>query len=249
MAGLLGSGDLYINRKVDGVSQGLLLIGNATQFEITESSEVKERTSKQRETYGQVLDTVYIKQPTMVKIALDEMNKDNLAMALLGSVATFSETEGAVVGESVTVGALGNWVNVSASSLTSDAVTVKDETDTTTYVEGTDYEVNKRLGMIRPLAGGGISQGDVILVSYTGADVTGSVISGAVQPQIEAEIMLDGRNLADGTPMQVMVDRAVMAPTSPVDFLSDDWTTLELEGRALTVEGKTSPYSTKFIGA
>ena len=102
MAGFLGSGDLYMDRLAkDGSSTGFVLTGNATKFSIQEESETKERISTGRETYGQALDTASVKKPAKITITIDELNKENLAMALLGDVAIMNQ--GAGTGESETV--------------------------------------------------------------------------------------------------------------------------------------------------
>ena len=89
MAGILCSGNVYFDRQdSDGVSTGLVSVGNATSFQITEASTLKERTSKMVATYGQVLDSVAIKTPAKIAITLDELNKPNLALVCLGNDAT-----------------------------------------------------------------------------------------------------------------------------------------------------------------
>ncbi len=102
MSGYLGSGDLHMDRlEEDGSSSGFVLVGNATQFAITEETETKERISTGRNTYGQALDTASIKKPAKITITLDEMNKENLAMALLGDVSVLKKGAGTGVSEMV----------------------------------------------------------------------------------------------------------------------------------------------------
>lgn len=102
MSGYLGSGDLHMDRLTeDGLSTGFVLVGNATQFAITEETETKERISTGRDTYGQALDTASIKKPAKITITLDELNKENLAMALLGEVSVLNQGSGTGVSEVV----------------------------------------------------------------------------------------------------------------------------------------------------
>ena len=103
MSGFLGSGDLYMDRLAeDGTNTGFVLTGNATKFAIQEESETKERISTGRDTYGQALDTASIKKPAKVTITLDELNKENLAMALLGDVVALNQGAGSNENETVT---------------------------------------------------------------------------------------------------------------------------------------------------
>ena len=91
MAGILCAGDLFWDRRDDqGKSTGLVHMGNATSFSITEASSIKERTSKQVASYGQVLDSVPIKGASKIAITLDELNKANLALIHLGEEAVKS---------------------------------------------------------------------------------------------------------------------------------------------------------------
>jgi hypothetical protein len=64
------------------------------------------------------------------------------------------------------------------------SVVVKDATDTTTYVEGTDYDVDYALGKIRAITGGNISATDDLVVDFTyGATVYQPVSKlGSVDP-------------------------------------------------------------------
>jgi hypothetical protein len=55
-------------------------------------------------------------------------------------------------------------------------------------------------------------------------------------------MMLDGENFADQSEVSVDVWEAVLAPQTGVDFLADDFATLDLNGTLNTPEGKTSAY-------
>ncbi len=304
MSGYLGSGDLYMDRLAeDGSNTGFVLVGNATQFAITEESETKERISTGRDTYGQALDTASIKKPAKISITLDELKKENLAMALLGDVAAMSQ--GAGTGESETVTAKsgkfsqlakGNlaeanfkvenndgatasaWQASTAYSVgdftiptaanghyykcttagTSDVSEPTWPTDGSTVTDGsaewqdmgvieytkdTDYRVNYRIGLLEILSSGNITDAESLKVTYDHNAISGYTISGSVRPTIKAQLMLDGKNFADGKAVIVRVDEAVLTPGGEVDFLSDDWTTMELSGTLRTLTGQTSPYS------
>ncbi len=243
MSGLLASGNLFMDRKADdGTSTGLLLVGNATKFDVSETTEKKERISTGIETYGQALDTVTIKKPAQVAIAMNDLDKDNLAMALLGDVATLNQGSGSLDGEAINAKE-GRFVELSKGNLTSATVVVKDQTDTTTYAEGTDYEVNYRIGMIKALAGGGITDGDEIHVSADYMAISGATISGSVRPTIKAKLLLEGKNLTTGKAIIVRVGEAVLTPSSAINFMSNDYSSLELSGTLTTLAGETTPYT------
>jgi hypothetical protein len=308
MSGFLGSGDLYMDRLAyDGSSTGFVLAGNATQFAIQEETETKERISTGRDTYGQALDTASIKKPAKITISLDELHKDNLAMALLGDVSDLSQGSG--TGETETVTAmLDKLIQLAKSNLadanfkvenedgasapdweastsyvlddttipttpnghyykcttagtsdtseptwTTDGSTVSDGSAVWTdmgvieYTVTTDYTINHRIGLVKPLSSGSIIEGESLQVTYDFNAISGSLISGSVQPTIKTKLMLDGRNAADGKAVIVRIDEAVLSPSSDVDFLSDDWMTLEMEGTLKTLSGKSSPYTVEML--
>ncbi len=144
MSGFLGSGDLYLDRLADdGSSNGFILAGNATQFAIQEETETKERISTGRDTYGQALDTASIKKPAKISVTLDELNRENLAMALLGEVADLSQ--GAGTGEVETITAkLGKFVELAKTNLAEANFTVENEDGATApdWVASTGYILN-----------------------------------------------------------------------------------------------------------
>ncbi len=308
MAGFLGSGDMYMDRLADdGSSTGYILAGNSTQFAIEEETETKERISTGRDTYGQALDTASIKKPAKISITLDEINKENLAIALLGEVADLSQGSGTGETETVTAksgkyvelvkgnlaeanfkvenqgGATANaWQASTAYALndfviptsanqhyykcttagssdaseptwTTDGSTVTDGSAVWTdmgliaYTATTDFSVNHRIGLLMATTTGAITDGENLQVTYDYNAISGSRINGSVKPTVKTRLLLDGKNAANGKAVMVRVDEAVLSPSGEVDFLSDDWTELEMEGTLKTLSGKTSPYTVELL--
>jgi hypothetical protein len=240
MSGFLGSGDLLFNRKINGIEQGWKPFGNATKFAIKENSEIKTRKSKQKSTYGQTLDSAPIKGDAEISISLDDINKDNLALAFLGTVVNADVTGASVTAEEVVA-------NLDASFKTQyrkiTNVVVKDDTDTTTYVIDTDYIIeNAGMGLITPLSSGSIAQGVTLHLSYDYASITASKVKGGTDSSIRVALMLDGENFATQSDTLVNVWEAELSPQSEVDFLADDFTTLELAGTLTTPSGYESAY-------
>lgn len=242
MAGFLGSGDLYYNRVVNGVSEGWFRFGNATRFEVKENAEIKERISRQAATYGQVLDSVSIKQPAEISVTLDDLDYKNLALVFLGGTSQVNVAGGSVTSEVFAApadGASGMLANRKVS-----AVVVNGPSGTPTYVEGTDYAVaSAELGMITILAGGSITEGDLLEVDYTNATLTSNKVTGGTDSSIKVAMIMDGKNLADDSLAYVNVLEAVLTPETGVDFLSEEFATLELTGTLNTPAGEASAYT------
>jgi hypothetical protein len=238
--GFLGAGDLYINRIVAGVSQGWTGPFECSKFEIKPNVELKEMTSKGKSTYGQVIESVAVQQPSDFTVELPEVNKESLALALLGTTAAINQGSGSVTNEAV-VADHGIWVPLSKAALS--AVVVTNSAGSTTYVNGSDYLVNTDLGMLKVLADGDITDGQTVHVDFTHAAITGTQIKGATSADVRAKFRLDGKNQADGLPAIVNVHEGVIAADAAFDFLADDFNTVSLPGRMKTPTGFTEPFT------
>ena len=143
--------------------------------------------------------------------------------------------------------------DVSEPTWTTDGSTVSDGSVVWTdmgvieYTLTTDYTINHRIGFIQPISTGSITEGEPLQITYDYNAISGSLIAGSSQPTIKTKLMLDGRNAADGKAVMVRVDEAILTPSSEVDFLSDDWIVLEMEGTLKTLSGKTSPYTVEML--
>jgi hypothetical protein len=261
----LFSGDLYIDRLTDaGVSTGYLDVSNATQLAIGESTEVKILKSKMRDTRGQVIATVSDKNNATLKLTLNEINADKLAMALLGDVSALSQIAGRV---SATSGAdttdnqptitliPDRWVQLPHRNLTATGtgteIIIATTATTPVSVPLEEVEINHREGLIKYVGDASpvLSAATECKISYSYGNVSGYTISGSTTPSIKAKLKLDGLNMIDGTSCIVTIDEATLTPSSEVDFLSDDFVTLEMTGEMRTLSGKTHPYTVEIISA
>ncbi|MCF7964215.1 MAG: hypothetical protein K9L79_01610 [Methylobacter tundripaludum] len=239
MSGFLGSGHIYIDRKVDGVYRGFKYIGNATKFEIKENTEKKERVSKGRANYGSALNTVFIKKPGEVNISLDDLDKDNLALVFLGDTSNVSVTGGTVTDEVVTA-YQGRIIKTAKRKISS--VVLNHSSGTPTYVLGTDYEItDPDLGLIK-IIGSTITDAQSLKLDYSYGSMTSSKVAGGTNSSIIARILFDGVNQADQSKAVVNVFEAVLSPTSGVDFLADDFAKLDLAGIANVPTFGTAAY-------
>lgn len=243
----LGGGDLYINRfdPATGAKLGLAGPFECSKFEIKANTEVKEQVSKGKSTYGQVIETVAIQQPADVSITLTEMDKDGLTLALLGTQTAVSQGSGTETDELVALSAakMDKWLELSKSNLAATGFVVTNNAATTTYVEGTDYLVNRVLGFIKVLSSGSVPSTETVKASFAYNAYESTLISGATQAQVRAEFVLDGVNFADQTPVICTAHEVVLAPDSAFDFLSDEFGEITLAGRAKTPTGKAEPFT------
>lgn len=239
--GFIGSGDLYIERIVNGVSQGLQGPFEAGKFEIKPAIDRKELVSKGRNTRGQVIESVSIQKPSTFSVELREVNKDSMSIALLGTNIATSQ-QAAAAADYTVVAALDKWVEIGKQSLTG-TITVKPAAGATPYVEGKDYVLNKTLGWIKALSTGTIADTDSLKVNAAAAAISGFKISGGTQPDIRARMVLDGVNLADSQPCIVTIHEAIVAADAAFDFLADDFAKVSLPGTLKTPTGKSEPFT------
>lgn len=236
----LGAGDIYFERFVDGISQGVVGPVYADKMEIKPNVDTKESTSKGRYDYGQVLETVNVQKPTTFTLDLSEVTGDILTIAFLGTSSVLNVAAGTMTDQAITI-KKGYWVDLGHKNLAS-IITVEDTTGVTTYVEGTDYKLNRAMGLLMVLPGSTIADAASLNVTGGYAATTGTRIAGGTRTDVRAKILFDGINQADGTQVTVNVWEAVIAADSAFDFLANDFGKVSLKGTLKTPVGKDAPF-------
>jgi hypothetical protein len=231
----IGSGKIYM-RDLAGTG-GLVEVGNVSKLDIGTEEEVKELRDY-RSPGGGVLNEVRRITAVALAMTLHDVSPDNLAMALYGT--TSAVAAGTVASEAVTA-KLDALVRLAHTGISD--VVVKDATDTTTHVEGTDYEV--RPAGLWILSGGAIADGATIHVSYSYS--AQDVVQALTSAQGTYELVFEGLNEArSGKPVIVDVWRARFGAASTISFIGDDYAGLEIEGKALKDTDKPSGVSQYF---
>ena len=236
----LGSGDLYVDILGSGnVSTGYQLLGNATMLSIQANAELKEQTAKGRSTYGQVIASVSVGTPHDLKITFNQLDRTVMAMAWLGTAADIAVTGAAVTNQAITFHH-DKWTDIGKRDLS--AITVTNTGATVTYVLDTDYNLNTRLGWVKALSTGAITDGQAGEIDYTYASKTGFSVVGANQSSIRIGLYFDGKNLVTLKDCQLTIYAAQLVPTSAIDLLADDFSGAEMDGRMITPAGYDHPY-------
>jgi hypothetical protein len=242
----IGAGDVYIDRLTGaGVKQGSVKIGIG-KLEIKPNVELKEQTSKGRDSYGQVIASVALNKPAELNIALTQVDRKALAIALLGDDVAHAVTGSSVVDE-VMIARKDKAVFLAHRNVS--VVVVKHTSGAPTYIVDTDYTVDARLGTITIKTTSAIVEGASLKVSYTYAAESGYKIKGATQPQVKMAVFLDGKNMVDGAACYVTIHEATVSPESAVDFLADDFAEINLKGSMATPSGQTEPFDVVMLDA
>ena len=123
------------------------------------------------------------------------------------------------------------------------AVTVTSSPPGTTYVAGTDYEVDAQEGRIYIVPGGGIASGANILVDYTYETQSKSTVKGGAVSSIKALIRYVSNN-PTSPESSCFVWRASIKGSGAVGFLSDNYASFQVTGKleADPVNHPNDPY-------
>lgn len=240
--GFLLEGTVYFDRLDDaGAATGLVTLPGVAKLALKPQSEIKEQTSKDKGYYGQIIGSVAIPKPTELSISLRNGTKEGIALGLMGSHGTISGGAGTVTDEAITA-KLDKWVELANRNITAASVVVTNADASTTYVEGTDYEINYALGMIRAIPTGSITEAQALKVDYSHTAYNGWKVAGGTKPQAKGRLILDGRNLINNKSVRLEIYSALLTSDSDFDAMGDDVVEFGLSGRMETPSGKTEPF-------
>lgn len=230
-----GQGTLYVaTRDGGGVPQGFVSCGNVPKLTVditTTKLEHKESESGQRLT-----DISIITQKTgKCTFQLDNLNMDNLALALYGTYATVNA--GSAVNEVITA-YVGKKTPLTYPKPTS--VVVTHSSGSPTYTVGTDYTVDTLNGGITiPATGSAITNAQSIKVSYSyAANKKLDAFTSTAAP--ERWFRFEGLNTIDGSSVIVNLFRARLDPLTGYDFISDALTTITVTADLLADATKST---------
>jgi len=235
----IGAADAYVDILTDeGVRTGLELKGNCTEFVPKPDSERKDQTGNGRSNYGQVLASVTLPKPMTAKITFNQLDAALFAAAFFGTNSVLTQSSASVTDQAVTA-IHDKWVELGKYMIST--VVVKHTSGTPTYVLGTDYEINPRLGMIKVLSTGAILNAASIKVSYAHAAVDGTSMAAMTKSNVRIRVKLDGQNFADGRNFITDIYQMRLSPTSEFSLVSSDFVDVSFEGSLETPSGFTEP--------
>lgn len=295
------SGNVYLDvyDSITGLLTGERDVGNTRNLTFDPPSyEKKEKTGKRVENFGQTIESVLMKQTQALKFTLDDINKENLVIAMFGADSVVNVSASSVTGEEITAH-LDKYSKLTKRKIkTSPAVVVKAETPSEwedlqayalaafvepvtpngyryecttagtsgateptwgtpvvggtvsdgtvvwtcrklTYALTTDYEVESTAGMIKPLSTGTITEGQTLVVDFSYNAYTGYNITANEVTAIYAQIRLIGKNVVNNDDVEVLAHRVSLIPTGGINWITDDFGTLEFTGDILAVDAGT----------
>ena len=103
----------------------------------------------------------------------------------------------------------------------------------TTYVENTDYTVDRSSGLITLLETGSIGDGDVLTWDGSVPAISSYQVQGLTQGKIAGMLMYRSSDDNFGPRMRVDVYNVIFAPDGAMSLLGTDFGTIGLKGEAL----------------
>lgn len=191
---VLGAGKLYLALdSAAGVLGGERYLGDTPGFEISVQSQSQEYWGSDT-AIAEKLEDVVTRVTRASTIQCNDISDENLALFVMGSINTITQSAGAVTEEAHTVipdyyYQLGTSAHSPTGVRDVTAVVVTDSTGATTHEAGTDYEIDLELARLHILPGGAIAAAgeEEVLVDYsTSAGSRTQVITDALVPQIGA---------------------------------------------------------------
>ena len=228
-----GGGELKFTPIVDGV------VGEQEDFGQTEnvsfSTEMETLTHDNSETCVMYEDMNILKKVTgKLNIETIEISPQMLERAFLGKTTRVTTGSGTDVTSNVTITTLGVTYSVGVKYLSN--LVVKDDGDTTTYVEGVDYTVNLNKGTISAIESGGITAGDTLNLTYDNVEYDDINIEGFIHSKLEGILQFEACS-ANGLNYSYTFHRVSLLANGDYSLKSsDEFIKLSFEGTMLASE-------------
>jgi hypothetical protein len=229
------AGDVLVSLMADGGAwENYRGPFNANKIEINDGNmEIKRRISRMRDTYGAALATAIIPQPASIGIDFDDAAADVVAMMFRSTAETLTQGSGTVTAETH-AREIGRWIKLAYGNIDEGSVVV--DTDAGAGL-GSAYEIKYRGGFIRFLSGTGDAD-----IDYAYSAVDGTKIRGGTKQQVRMRLHLDGRDLADNSPVELWVHDATVGPSAGQNVLATDPVLTTLSGELAVPSGGSTAY-------
>lgn len=160
-------------------------------------------------------------------LTLFDYTAENVARAMKGEISTNAVSETTLTDTEVTLGGFGKFASIGTEDLSGVTVASASGGGGTTYVEGTDYEIDTVLGLIAAKSGGAIAENATVYVSGTGSANTDTKVT--IGKGDFTKLALKG-NLTDdfnGETVKLYLRMVKLISSNEVVLLSDESTDRE----------------------
>lgn len=227
----LGRGKLYFSRFLTGTNQpsGFFYFGNTPEFNLTIEQETLDHYSSD-EGIREKDDSIPLQVNRTGSFTTDNIQPENVALFFFGVASTVTTASATAIDETLSAVKLDHYYRFGSTTANPvgymgvENVVVMDDTDTTTYVLGTDYELDATFGTIKILGSGTIAAGDDLHLTYdVKASTRDRVISGS--SPVEGALMYKANN-PKGKQFNYYMPYIKVSPNGDYALKSDEWQTI-----------------------
>lgn len=209
--------------------------GNMVDFGITPDAEELEVISTANDTYGQAADSMIDAKPTKASWGVNRFNINNWDIAFMGEHAARTAVQTTVTDE-VVAAVQGEMFKVDGLDVS--AETIQDETDTTTFVKDTDYEiVDAALGIYKWLAAS-----QTIHVDYTKGAESGYLLSGGTKSSKYIRFWGRGINRFNNKRCLIRIPRMSVKSSGQFSFVGTEAASMQMEGTMNVPTDGSAPF-------
>jgi len=157
---LYGKGRVYVDVLTSAeVRTGEIDLGQCDTFQVEWEQEIDE-VPDMRTDDTEIFCTVDMGSKGSLTITGIEFSDQHIRLLNLGTAGTHTQSSGSI-GSSETITIYHNkWMETDYENITSGTLTLKDSTEAVTYTETTDYIVDYKVGRIKGVSTGSISDGE-----------------------------------------------------------------------------------------
>lgn len=232
----LGKGEVWFAPFKPGTQEpdGFRWLGNVTEFNMTFESEKLDHFASYRGVREKD-DSVNLQVNRTGSMITDHVSPENIALFFFGSTEALTISQATITDEAVADVHPGLSYQLGASQSNpggAKAIIFPGTSGTlfavkkgaTTYAAGTDYNLDKDLGMLEIIKGGTITEGDDLTVTYTVAASTRKrIISGS--SSVDGALKFIGRN-PKGTNKDYTLPWVSISPNGDYGLISEEWQTI-----------------------
>jgi len=231
---LVGKGAVYFDRfTLAGVHIGERFLGNCEEFIINVSENVLKKFTSVDGSSG-LLARIPNQREAELQIKLTEVNRDNCALALVGTPLTLSQTGATATDEAITPAGgskQGYWYKFAKHAVTS-ITNVKDDTVAIgSNVNNVNYFIDQATGRLYVTPGGSIVDGSAITVTYVYPTENLNAVSG-IDTNVKGQFRFIG-DPASGPIHEVEVWNCPIQADAALALISEDFAEFTLKAAVL----------------
>jgi hypothetical protein len=220
---LLGNFSVYVAElTAGGLPKGERHVGNCSNVTLNTTPDKltkRENMTSARGVYKEVTRST----ETIIKLTMDEITVENLALALYGTIASLAQSGAAVTAYEIEAVQQGLYYSVGKRSIS--LVTVEPSGGGTPYVVDDDYTIDAAQGRIYIVPGGGLADDADIQVDFTHAALTSNVLRGVTDTNPQRYIRMVG-DPTTGATHDLEIWKGSFSPDGEFGLITDEFAAL-----------------------